>query len=278
MYLDDLQQDEVFVPTEIKSLEELTGLKPRRGLENAIVSNDKIVNVVSKSYGHIPNELFFKKAEQMFIDAGLNYVKRTINRNDRSFVMELIIKDGNEFFIKNDKDAILPMLRLKNSYDSRDKTAGHFGFYRRICSNGLHVSDAHLEFSLRHTKNGIHLLIPRLTQLFEKFLDNEYYTITRKFKRLKEVKIIDTKKFVEQILERTQLFRYECSDTNPDPSKKSRQVIEIIDNESILLNEPPNLWLGYNAFNSVLHNNMKKSFSNQEKLDRQLFDEIYEMV
>tara|TARA_R110002050_G_scaffold253396_1_gene391557 strand:- start:475 stop:744 length:270 start_codon:yes stop_codon:yes gene_type:complete len=89
---------------------------------------------------------------------------------------------------------------------------------------------------------------------------------------------MDTKAFVRDILEKTKLFRYECSDTNEDPSKKSREVIEILDNESILLNQAPNLWLGYNAFNSVLHGTLKKTFSQQEKLDKVLFNEIYAMA
>lgn len=278
MYLNDLKQDDVFVFTEIKSLQNLTGIPSRRGLENVITSNGKIVNVVSNSYGHITNRLFFKKAEQMLIDSNLSYHKQTINRSDRSFVMDLIIEDKNEFTVKNDKDLILPMLRFTNSYDGRDRTSGHFGFFRKICSNGLHVSQIELEFSVRHTKNGIHLIIPKLNLLFDKFLDNEFYSIVPKFDKMKEVGIIDTKEFVREILERTKLFRYECSDKNPDPSKKSRQVIEILNNEAILLNEAPNLWLGYNAFNSVLHSTLKKGFSRQEKLDMELFEEIYSMA
>lgn len=53
MYLNNLQQDGIFVPSEMKSLKSITGMESRRGLENAIISNGKIVNVVSKSYGHI---------------------------------------------------------------------------------------------------------------------------------------------------------------------------------------------------------------------------------
>ncbi len=278
MYLNKLQQDEIFVFSEMKSLKNLTGIESRRGLENAIISNGKIVNVVSNSYGHIPNELFFKKAEEMLIDSSLNYHKRTINRNDRSFVTDFIIEDENQFLVKNDRDSILPMLRFKNSYDGSEKTSGHFGFYRKICSNGLHITQSEIAFSIKHTINSTDLIMPRLNVLFDKFLDNEFYSIVRKFDELKEIEILDTKAFVQNILKRTKLFRYECSDKNPEPSKKSREVIEILDNEAILLNETPNLWLGYNAFNSVLHGTLKKSFSNQERLDRKLFDEIYEMV
>jgi hypothetical protein len=262
----------------MKSLKNLTQMESRRGLENAIISNGKIVNVVSNSYGHIPNQLFFKKAEEMLTDAGLNYHKRTINKNDRSFITDFIIDDKSQFTVKNDKDLILPMLRFKNSYDGSEKTSGHFGFYRKVCSNGLHVSQAEIEFSIKHSRNNTDLIMPRLNNLFDKFLDNEFYTITKKFDRMKEFKIIDTKEFVKAILDRTKLFRYECSDKNSDPSKKSREVLEILNYEALLLDEEPNLWLGYNAFNSVLHNVLKKSFGQQELLDKKLFDEVYALA
>lgn len=278
MYLSNLQQDDIFVSSEMKPLKYLTGIASRRGLENAIISNGKIVNVVSNSYGHIPNQLFFKTAERMLIDAELTYHKRTINKNDRSFITDFIIDDKNQFTVKNRKDLILPMLRFKNSYDGSEKTSGHFGFYRKVCSNGLHVSQARIEFSIKHSKNNTSLIMPRLNNLFDKFLDNEFYTITKKFEKMKAFKIIDTQEFVKAILEKTKLFRYECSDKNSDPSKKSREVIETLNYEALLLNEEPNLWLGYNAFNSVLHNVLKKSFGQQERLDKKLFDEIYEMA
>ncbi|MFV9549946.1 DUF932 domain-containing protein [Algibacter sp. PT7-4] len=278
MYLSNLQQDEIFVSSEMKSLKSLTQMESRRGLENAIISNGKIVNVVSNSYGHIPNQLFFKKAEQILLDAGLNYHKRSVNRNDRSFIIDFIIEDSNQFKLKNKEDLILPMLRFKNSYDGSEKTSGHFGFYRKVCSNGLHVSQAEIEFSIKHSKNNTELIMPRMNGLFDKFLNNEFYTIVKKFEKMKDFKIIDTKEFVKAILDKTKLFKYECSDKNEEPSKKSREVLETLNYEALLLNEEPNLWLGYNAFNSMLHNTLKKTFSQQEKWDKKLFNEIYEMV
>jgi hypothetical protein len=278
MYLSNLQQDNVFVPSEMKALQTLTGMDSRRGLEQAIISNGKIVNVVSKRYGHIPNELFFKEAEAMLVNANLNYHKRTINRDDCSFIIDFIIEDDHQFTIKNDNDLILPMLRFKNSYDGSEKTSGHFGFYRKVCSNGLHVAQTDIGFSIRHTKNSTELIMPELNQLFHKFLDNEFYSIVHKFNTMKTIEIIDTETFVKDILEITKLFKYECSDKNENPSKKSREVIEILDHEALILNESPNLWLGYNAFNAVLHNSMKKSFYQQEKLDKQLFETIYDMA
>jgi hypothetical protein len=278
MYLNKLQQDAIFVDSEMTSLKSLTGMEPRRGMENAIISNGKIVNVVSKSYGYMPNVLFFGKAEQMLVDAKLKYRKRTINRMDRSFIIDFIIDDGNQFSLRNKEDKILPMLRFKNSYDGSEKTSGHFGFYREVCTNGLHVSKSELEFSIKHSRNNTDLILPKLNQLFDRFLSNEYYEINKKFNTMAEVEIIDNEKFVRDVLESTKLFKYECSDKNPSPSKKAVDVLEILHNEPYPSYPTSNLWLGYNAFNWVLHNILKKSFSQQEKLDKLLFNEIYAMV
>ena len=244
----------------MEAMEALTGIPPRRGMERAIISNGRMVNVVSKSYGHIPNELFFTKAEQLLVDSHLNYKKRTINREDRAFIMDIIIDDIGQFSTKKDGDVILPMLRFKNSYDGSEKTSGHFGFYRQVCSNGLHVSETKLAFSIRHSKNSTHLIMPRLSELFEHFLDNEFYSVLNKFEAMETVEIMDVEAFVRDVLEGTKLFRYECSDRNDGPSKKSREVIEILNHEAVLLDTTPNLWLGYNAFNAILHGTLKKPF------------------
>lgn len=278
MYLNQLKQDNIFIASEIKSLKELTGIDCRSGLENAIISNGKIVNVVSKSYGHIPNQIFFKQAEQKLLEAGLHFYKRTVNRNDRSFVVDFIIANKNQFKIKHKDDAILPMLRFKNSYDGREKTSGHFGFYRKICANGLHIAKAEVAFSIKHSRNCTELILPSLNRLFHKFVSNTYYDILFKFEKMKDVEIIDNREFVKAILAETKLFRYECSDKNSNPSKKARNVMELLSLEAIKLNERPNLWLGYNAFNAVLHNVLRKGFSQQEKLDKVLFNTIYKMV
>ena len=278
MYLSNLQQDQLFVTSELKPLSSLCELPTRKGLENAIISNGKIVNVVSSRYGHIPNEVFFKKALSMIDEANLKYHLQTINRDDRSFIMDIIIEDENQFHIKESTDKILPMLRFTNSYDGSEKTSGHFGFYREVCSNGLHIANANIHFSIRHTTNGAKLCMPKLQDLFLKFLDNEYYSIKTKFENLRNFRILDNKKFVQEITEKTGIFKFECSDKNPEPSKKARLVLEILENETNALSENSNLWLGYNAFNNVLHRHLKKSFSQQKKLDRKIFDTIAEMA
>ena len=67
------RQDNVLVTSEVVPLEKLTGMPSRRGLENAIICENQIVNVVSNSYGHLPNEKFFLGVEEKLIDADIYY-------------------------------------------------------------------------------------------------------------------------------------------------------------------------------------------------------------
>lgn len=275
MYLDNLRKDDVYVNTAIKRLNLLTGMPNRKGLEKAVISNGKIVNVVSENYGHLTNQDFFGKAESLLKQEGLNYERHSINRDDRSFVVDFIITDTESLTVHQGQDKILPLLRFVNSYDGRERTSGHFGFYREVCSNGLHIAKADIHFSIRHTKNCSKLVLPKLRSLLTTFLKNDYYELSGKFSSMAEIQLLDTAEFVKDILEITNLFKYESSDKNPEPSKRARKVIEIIDNESLITATPPSLWSGYNAFNQVLHNELKKGFGQQRKLDMEIFESVY---
>ena len=108
------------VESKVVPLQELTGLSSRRGLENAIICENQIVNVVSNSYGHLPNEKFFLGVEEKLIDAVIYYQQRSINRDNRSFVVDYILADDRyKVEVKGDKDILRPMLRFVNSYDER---------------------------------------------------------------------------------------------------------------------------------------------------------------
>ena len=67
MYLSNLQQDDVFVESELKSMENLCGITPRKGLEYGIVSNGKLVNMFRPDMDTFPIRFFlagWKKASE----------------------------------------------------------------------------------------------------------------------------------------------------------------------------------------------------------------------
>jgi len=274
-----MQQDNVFVSNEIRSFAELVNMPVRKGMEQVVISNGEIVNVVSDVYGHLPNENFFLAVEEKLINADVQYDMRSINRNNRSFAVDYILNDERyEINVANGKDKIKPMLRFINSYDGSCKTSGHFGYFREVCTNGLHVAETKLSFSVKHKGSICEFVLPEIQTLVNEFMGNEYYTLKPKAEFLSGNIISDVQKFVKDVCKETNVFKFEKSDKNEEPSLNANIVMEGIMAESRYLDTPPNLWLGYNAFNEILHTKFQKSFEVQRTFDSKIFETIYEMA
>lgn len=280
-----LRQDNVYVPNSIVPLKELTnGIQGKKGYEFAIISNNKLVNVVSDGYGHLPNEKFFLAVEEKLINADINYLQRSVNRNDTNFAVDYILNDSKIITEVNSKklnsssggtiDKIRPMLRFVNSYDGSTRKMGYFGFFREVCANGLHMAQTEIGFSLKAKGNIEELILPEIHSILNKFMNNEYYSLVRKFEVLAEraVPADMIPEFVRMVCDKTKIFNYACSKENPEPSLNARIVIDTINRESSLLGINANYWLGYNAFNEVVHDKLKQSFEKQKTNDRMLFE------
>jgi hypothetical protein len=276
-----LQQDNVLVSNEVKQLNEILSMPTRKGYDKAIISNGTLVNIVSNIYGHLPNENYFLAVEEKLINAGIEYVTRSINRNDRSFAVDYILTNNN-LDITIGKgiglDKIKPMLRFTNSYDGSAKTSGHFGYFREVCTNGLHIAETKLAFSVKHKGDICEVVLPQIDNIINEFMNNEYYSLKNKAELLSNVQLTDVQKFVNDVCKKTNIFKFEKSDKNIEPSLNSTIVMDTIRNEANLLGIAPNLWLGYNAFNSILHTKFEKSFDIQKTLDASVFNTVVEMA
>ncbi len=277
--LNNLRNDNIFVPNEVRSFKDVTGINSRKGLDNVIISDGKIVNVVSNSYGHLPNQVFYAGVENMLLDANISTATRSINRENRSFAVDHILNDDSlAITVKNGMDELRPMLRFTNSYDGSTRTSGHFGFYRKICNNGLHIANSQIGFNIKHRGEIAEVVMPNIKYLIAKFMNNEYFELKRKFEVLAEKRIDNIEEYVKLTCEDLKLFMFESSEKNPAPSLNARTVIEIINRECSQLNTSPNLWIGYNAFNEIIHDKLKKSFQNQRDTDSKLFNYTLELA
>jgi len=277
--LNNLRNDNIFVPNEVRDFKEVTGLKSRKGLDKVILSGGEIVNVVSNSYGHLPNQLFYAQVENMLLDANISTATRSINRENRSFAVDHILNDDSlAIIVKNGIDELRPMLRFTNSYDGSTRTSGHFGFYRKICNNGLHIANSQIGFNIKHRGEIAEVVMPNIKYLIAKFINNEYFELKRKFEVLAEKRIDNIEEYVKLTCENLKLFMFESSEKNPAPSLNARTVIDIINRECSQLNTSANLWIGYNAFNEIIHDKLKKSFQNQRDTDSKLFNYTLELA
>lgn len=277
-----LRTDNLFVNPRIESFSEKTGYDVLPSMENVLVvtdpltKRDKVVNTVSSKYGFLPNEIFMPMIEERLEGAGINYIRQSINRDNVAFAVDYILEDENfHINVKNGKDKIKPMIRVINSYNGSSKTEGHFGFFREVCTNGLHTASDKLNFAIRHRGNMQEIVIPKIEDLIVAFMDNEYYSIHKKFEVLAEKAISDVEGFVKYTLGETGLLKYGKSEKNPDdPSIGAQFIIDVINKESEQLGTKPNLWLGYNAFNEYIHTQNQQIFMLQERADRKLFDAV----
>lgn len=274
--LENSRQDNVFVESSIISLSEITGMDTRKGLEQAVICEGQIVNVVSSSYGHLDNRKFYYEAESKLIDADIYYKQRSINKDNRSFAVDYVLADDRyKVCIKGETDVLRPMLRFVNSYDGSCKTSGSFGFWRKVCDNGLHIAHTEIGFSVKHRGNIADVVMPKMDEIVSKFMDNEFYTLKRKFEVLAERPVYNLDGYVKATAKSLGLFKYEASDKNPEPSANARFVLDVINRETKQLNTQPNQWIVYNAFNELLHGKLKKTFDQQRNIDEQLFETIY---
>ena len=277
--LNNLRNDDVFVANEVRNFKDVTGINSRKGLDKVILSGGQIVNVVSNSYGHLPNQTFFAEVENMLLEANITTATRSINRENRSFAVDHILNDDSlAITVKNGVDELRPMLRFTNSYDGTCRTSGHFGFFRKVCSNGLHIAHSTIGFNVKHRVQNAELVMPNIKYLIDKFLDNEYFSLKRKFEVLAEKRVDNIEEYVRLTCADLTLFLFESSKENPAPSLNARTVIDIINRESSLLHTSPNMWHLYNAFNEVIHDKLKKSFQLQRDTDIKLFNYALELA
>ena len=267
------RHDDVFPENKVVQMADLLGMPTRKGLEQGIISGDTLVNVVSKSYGHLPNEVFFIEAERKLVDADIYYKSRSINRDNRSFAVDYILADDRyKIEVKGEQDILFPMLRFTNSYDGSNKTSGSFGMYRKVCDNGLCIAQTQIGFSVKHTGAISEIVLPKLGELVANFMDNEFFSLKNKFDILAESRVLNVEKYVQGINKAMSLFKYEASDKNPAPSLNARFVLDVVNRETRMLNTKPNKWIVYNAFNELLHGKLQKTFDAQKQLDEKLFE------
>jgi uncharacterized membrane protein YheB (UPF0754 family) len=276
-----LQSDNVFPTVEIKSFSEAIKLKTKAGYDNIVTSDGEVVNVCSKKYALLKNEDFFLKVEEKLIDADIQYDMRSINRKNSSFQVDYILNDDRYDIIINNrkKDVIKPMLSFINSYDGSCKTKGSFGYFRQVCTNGLHIAETVLDFTVKHRGNMAEIVFPKMDNLIEQFMNNEYYTLKEKATLLGKNKLSDIGQFVKDICDKTDVFKYKLNPKNKVVSPFAQQVINTVISEAKYLRVEPNMWLTYNAFNEILNDGtFTKTFDKQHEFDGQIFNTILEMA
>jgi hypothetical protein len=276
-----IQNDNLYVANSIVKAADVCNLPTRSGYDQAIISGGEIVNWVGKNYGHLSNLHFFGEMEKKLLETDINVLTRSFNRKNRAFAADYILNDDSfhiDMKVGKKSDIIRPMISLTNGYDGSTQVMGRFGFYREVCKNGMHVLTSEIGFKTRHTGNIMEVVMPQMDVLIQTFMNNQFFELKKKFVVLAETPITDIKNYVRMTCADLGIFKYEKSEENEEASSNAVAVMETITKECRALDIKPNMFIGYNAFNFVLHNKMKKGFNSGYDMDAKLFDYNYEMA
>jgi hypothetical protein len=269
-----ISNDNVYPEVRINEMSSATGYETLSNVSRFIVSNDKIVNVVSDQYGLLDNRSFFPKVEEKLKAENLVYKIDSKNFSDCRFKVNYILEQNEQSITKGDE--IVPMVSCLNTYDGSGRASVRFGIYRKVCSNGLHIADKEIGIVCKHRGAIEEVMIPKIDKFLAEFINEEYHLLQRKFEVLAEKKIDNIEDFVERVCGVSELFKFYSSEKTLTQSERAVEVMSIMQREMNSLKVDPNLWLGYNAFNEVIHNH-ERSFNIANKKDKMVFDIISNM-
>ena len=281
----EFQNDNVYVNVENKSTSELLGgMEVGNNISHSIISNNKLVQTCSPQYHIVDNKDFFGRMEHQLIEEGIGYKIRSHNLGDAKFYVDFILDDDSKKVIlhKNDMkgidDTIVPMIRLTNSYDGKLKTAGHLGFFRKVCNNGMHIAHTELQFSVKHTKNKVELFMPNIDEILRKFIDNESYAIIDKVHQMKN-RVIDENRlmnWIRELAEQEKVFTpsQELKSGEIKVLPMAQLVEDIVIRDANATSTEPNAFLLYSAFNEVIHGKIQKGFKDQKSMDLRVFEGV----
>ncbi len=281
-----MKTTDIFVNASMIETSKICDYPAASHISNTILSNGKIVNMVSADYGFISNQDFFGKFEHKLREERIQFEAKYTNYDDARFTADYIL-DG-ELFIKPEHkgkygivDSIKPKLRLTNSYDGKVPLAGYFGFFRQICSNGLHAQVNDLAFQKRRTRSNIEIIFPTMSEMIEQYKKNDQVKIFRKYEVLAEktIKKSELENIVKHFITSENLFKFEKSDKNPEPSIQSQFVLDTIAKECDTLHVKPNAWIVYNSINEWIYSDErnKKDDGMRRNLDLKVFNKFEKM-
>lgn len=265
------RRDALFKPVEIVKTSSL--LTPQfdgipvnslPNLENTILVTTpegmKVVNTCSNQYRLVPIQDVLLPFEEA-LDSVFDYSAVYRHSDYCRFFVDYIMKKPSETAV-NDK--IAPRIRLQHSYSGDVRYEVKFGFYRQICSNGLHAIGFDQKIRTKHTKNRLDEELGNMIEIVQEFVEHaEDYM--KPFQMMDEV-IYDTPIMFEERIDAV-------IDLTGFPKNLKENIVLRASLERAQNNLKQSDWLIYNAMNYQLNHNYTELGMqewNRQKLDERL--------
>ena len=214
-----------------------------------------IVNFASPSYGlYSTTDLFNNLEDQMYgkFDFKVEYSHENYKRFYADYTLiGRMTSIGNLAF---KEDRVAPKIRVMHSYDSWIPFTFSVGFWRQICTNGLHGYTFDQKTKVKNTLNAGVEIYRIMVQEMQDVLDN-----------VSQIEVVYNDMANRQVKDWNERIAEVISSTN-FPTKQSETVFQVLVSEANL-GLPITDWLIYNAFNYQLNHNASIKVSEYKKMD-----------
>jgi hypothetical protein len=242
-------QDLLFPVKNVVISEKFPLIQTLDSVSNAIFGTIKgketLLYTGSKVYELIPNQEIFPVIEDILKNAGIEFQAHYSMFDHSRFFAEYTIKAGG-VAVGDSNDLIYPLLIVDHSYNGRVKYKITFGYFRKLCTNGLSVpveGKEKVNFSVvgKHTSQVKESLKTLMEKVNTFVVNQEKYA--ERFNIIAERKIENFTDRVLAVIEATGIGK-----------RGFEQITETIKKESAQLQTPVNDWLIYNGFNFHIFN------------------------
>lgn len=269
-----MKREELFFPVEMVDTEGILGHFPngmaivapkhQKAIVATVDGQPKIVNFPSAGYGLIPMIDILVPFEEELIKE-FQFEATYLVREDSKFAVTYIL-EGRNLLIGKTKfnDELKPQIKLFHSYDSSTIFHLMFGYWRKVCTNGLMGWMNESNLAISHTSEEVKMLIPLCMDAIRNFAEKSK-DFSQVYEDLTDRMIVKWEDRVVEVMEATnQMKSYKNDIIERINFEHSSNKITITD------------WLIYNAFNYQINHKSEAQELDKIKKDQIIFNYIKE--
>lgn len=256
---------ELLFPVEIRDEVMASNKEYSKRVVGIINGEEKLLNQCSDVYALVKNEDIFPNIEDVLRKNGIEYSATYQHIDNVRFYVNYRIEDQRfAHYMKGTNDKIMPMLRVRHSYNGLTKYGIVFGYFRLVCTNGLTIPVEEMkEFNLsivgKHTEQ-INRSFDDLNRMLIKFVNNaELITgrIIDKYERLGGVWVEKPADRIIEVLNATGITIVDTTKFNTVNDILNRITKESSAKSGLGYNNRVNDFLIYNGINQYLNDGVK---------------------
>lgn len=218
----------------------------------------RIVSMCSEDYCLIPNNQIFPSFEKE-LSGHFEIKPKYLEKNLSQFYVDYQLVNTEHLNLHSDE--CIPMIRVHHSYNKASSFSVSFGYYRKVCSNGLWLFRSEGESTFKHFVGNEKVIYNQIIKSAYHFVDKAKEN-KKMFEKLWDHQVVNVEQRIEEVIKKTGYLK------RVQQEIVARALIEQAQLSTL------NDWIIYNAFNFQLNHNTNINSPEERKMqiDREVFE------